>query len=118
MVVVTVKYKRLGNFCFSCGLTSHTDRFCRRYINRRDGKGTKEPGVWLRAPSRRGAGQSSSKWLRKKGDADWEMRIGRENSNQRFGGVNFERNDTGIIIRSELRDNEGRNLTNSVAVNS
>ncbi|KAL8127116.1 hypothetical protein AgCh_014146 [Apium graveolens] len=112
--VVTCKYERLGDFCFSCGMVSHTDRFCRRYIDKRDGDGTNEWGAWLREPSWRGAGQSSSKWLREEGDADWEERIGCENSNQRFGGVNFGSNDRGIIIRSEMWDNEGKSTTNSV----
>lgn len=26
--IVTCKYERLGEFCFSCGLVTHTDRFC------------------------------------------------------------------------------------------
>lgn len=31
--VVVCKYERLGEFCFSCGIVSHTDIFCRSSIN-------------------------------------------------------------------------------------
>ncbi|XP_074363279.1 uncharacterized protein LOC141703746 [Apium graveolens] len=40
--IVTCKYERLGDFCFSCGLVSHTDRFYRRFIDRRGEKGMKD----------------------------------------------------------------------------
>ena len=70
--MVSCKYERLGDFCFSCGLVSHTERFCRRTIDRRDGEGSQEWGAWLRAPPRRAAGQGTSKWIREEGDAKWE----------------------------------------------
>lgn len=79
--VVICKCERLRDFCFSCGLVSHTNHFCRRNIDRRDGEGSKEWGPWLRAPSQRGTCQSSSKWLWEEGDADCEERIGWENKN-------------------------------------
>lgn len=53
--VVSCKYERLVKFCFSCGLLSHTERFCRRFMDKRT-NGTKEWGSWLRAPPRRAAG--------------------------------------------------------------
>lgn len=30
--VVQCKYERLGEFCFICGMVSHTDRFCRKFL--------------------------------------------------------------------------------------
>lgn len=39
---VTCKYERLGEFCFLCGLVSHTDRFCRKFIDKRGVEGEKE----------------------------------------------------------------------------
>lgn len=60
--VVTCKYERLGDFCFACGLVTHTERFCRKSIDYRSDGGNKEWGVWLRAPVRKGSGQGSSKW--------------------------------------------------------
>ncbi|XP_074327332.1 uncharacterized protein LOC141665252 [Apium graveolens] len=74
--VVSCKYERLGEFCFSCGLISHTERFCRRYLDKRV-DGPKEWGSWLRAPPRRGLSQARSKWLREEGDVDWESKFGR-----------------------------------------
>lgn len=72
--IVTCKYERLGEFCFSCGLLSHTERFCRRFLDMRNDIATKEWGNWLRAPPRRVAGQDKNKWLREEGDVDWEAR--------------------------------------------
>lgn len=116
--VVQCKYERLGDFCFRCGLVTHTERFYRRTIDRREGEGNRDWGTWLRAPSRRGSGQSSSKWLREEGDAEWEERIGRDNRNQRFGGENLGEKDKELIIRRDMRANEKAGVTNSVvAVN-
>lgn len=42
--VVDCKYERLGEFCFTCGLVNHTDRFCRLVIDRGDETAGKEWG--------------------------------------------------------------------------
>lgn len=99
-VVVSCKYERLGEFCFSCGLVTHTERFCRRYIDKRAEEGAKEWGNWLKAPPRRMAGTVKSKWLREEDDDSWESRVGRENSK-----ANFQDNPNS---NSELASNEGR----------
>lgn len=55
-VIVHCKYERLGDFCFTCGLLTHTERFCKKKF---EGDGlivSKEWGAWLRAPSRRNGG--------------------------------------------------------------
>lgn len=31
-VVFLCKYKKLGNFCFVCGLLSHTEQFCKKNL--------------------------------------------------------------------------------------
>lgn len=113
--VVTCKYERLGEFCFYCGLVSHTERFCRRNIDRREGEGIKEWGVWLRAPPRRAAGQSSSKWLREEGDTEWEERVGRENSKAGFTGEKCGTKDLVRGDRRDLRVDRNEMLTESIS---
>lgn len=83
--IVVCKYERLGEFCFSCGLVSHTDRFCRSSTGMGDEGVAKEWGSWLRAPPRRVAGQVQSKWVREENDDTWDSRIGGE----KFGGGLF-----------------------------
>lgn len=61
-------------------MVSHTDRFCRKFIDKKGVEGKKEWGLWLKAPPHRMATQSQSRWLREEGDATWEARIGRENN--------------------------------------
>lgn len=85
--VVTCKYERLGDFCFACGLVTHTERFCRKSIDSRSEEGSKDWGSWLRAPSRWGAGQGGSKWLRDEGDAEWTAKFGRENNFPHFSDI-------------------------------
>lgn len=75
-MVVTCKYERLGDFYFICELVSYTDSFCRKFLDKRREEADREWGSWLRALSRRVAGQAKNKWLRDEGDADWEARIG------------------------------------------
>ena len=90
--VVTCKYERLGEFCFVCGMVTHTDRFCRRFMSNNSEDGVKEWGSWLRAPPRRAAGQSQSKWLREEDDDTWEARIGRANEFEKnHGEGNFKK---------------------------
>lgn len=108
-VIVSCKYERLGEFCFSCGLISHTDRFCRRFMDKRLEEGSKEWGNWLRAPPRRVAGPVRSKWLRDEGDMEWEAKIGRANSiPENVGGSDTV--PTGEIIKG--RNN--RNFDNKI----
>lgn len=74
--VVNYKYERLGEFCFSCGMVTHTDRFCKTSGSARDGDSVKEWGSWLKALPRRLAGQNQSRWLREEEDDTWENRSG------------------------------------------
>ncbi|KAL8135911.1 hypothetical protein AgCh_010507 [Apium graveolens] len=65
--IVNCKYEKLGEFCFVCGMLTHTERFCKK---RREGGvegSSHEWGSWLRAPLWRGAVQGRSKWLRDEG---------------------------------------------------
>lgn len=75
-LIVNCKYERLGEFCFTCGMVTHTDRACRRFIDKRGDDLEKEWGIWLKAPQRRVAGQGQSKWLREEGDVSREERAG------------------------------------------
>lgn len=84
--VVNCKYERLGDFCFMCGLMSHTEIFCRRNMDNRSIEAVKEWGHWLRAPPCRAAGVGRSKWLRDEGDAEWEFKLGNDNHKEQFSG--------------------------------
>lgn len=53
-VVVNCKYERLSDFCFICGMLSHTERFCKKKFEGDGVSISKEWGSWLRAPLRRG----------------------------------------------------------------
>lgn len=113
--VVSCKYERLGDFCFACGLVTHTERFCRRSIDLRSEEGTREWGSWLRAPARRGAGQGGSKWLRSEDDAGWAERIGRENNLPQFSGVKLGNQDMVSTERSSSRSN-GRESSKKIVL--
>ncbi|XP_074375304.1 uncharacterized protein LOC141717092 [Apium graveolens] len=104
--VVTCKYERWGEFCFSCGLVSHTDRFCRRFIDRRNVEGEKEWGVWLKTQPHRAAGKGHSKWLKEEDDATWEERIGRDQGYHIFrgGGGDSSNRNRRIMKESESRE--------------
>lgn len=41
---VICKYERLGEFCFTCGMVNHTDRFCRKTVGNDEAEGGKEWG--------------------------------------------------------------------------
>lgn len=45
--IVHCKYERLGDFCFICGLVSHTERFCRIKHDTNTDEHVKEWGGWL-----------------------------------------------------------------------
>ncbi|KAL8128305.1 hypothetical protein AgCh_015044 [Apium graveolens] len=89
-VIVICKYERLGDFCFTCGIMSHTERYYSKFLNRENDSEIKEWGSWLRAPSRRAPGPAKSKWLREDGDTDWELRQGRVNDSKKSGENRFE----------------------------
>lgn len=74
--IVQCKYERLGNFCFTCGMVTHIERFCNKRLGMGTDESLREWGVWLRAPQRRMAGQERSKWLRDERDEDWGVNYG------------------------------------------
>lgn len=86
-VIVNCKYERLGEFCFSCGMVSHTERYCRKFLDKTEGVMEREWGNWLKAPPRRMVGPVKSKWLREDGDMDWEDRAGRS----KFRGGSYDK---------------------------
>lgn len=110
--VVVCKYERLGDFCFACGLVTHTERFCRRTIDNRGEGGARDWGSWLRAPTRRGAGQGGRKWLRNEGDVDWAAKFGGENNYPNFPGENSRGKVNVPTDMSIIRSDEGNNQTN------
>lgn len=116
-VAVFCKYERLGDFCFACGLVTHTERFCRRTIDSRGDGGDRDWGSWLRAPMRRGAGQGDSKWLRNEEDADWAAKFGRENNYPHFPAENSGVKDNAPSDTSNTRSNVANVQTNLVFQN-
>lgn len=60
-VVVHCKYENLGEFCFICGMLSHTERFCKKKLDGGNVSESREWGAWLHAPPRRGGGGSKSR---------------------------------------------------------
>lgn len=69
--IVNCKYEKLGEFCFICGLLSHTERFCKKKISGEMDGNSREWGAWLRAPPRRHTAQGRSKWLRDETNEGW-----------------------------------------------
>lgn len=54
--IVLCKYERLGDFCFTCGMITHTERFCNKRLSMNPQEALREWGAWLRAPARRMVG--------------------------------------------------------------
>lgn len=103
-VIVQCKYEKLGDFCFVCGLLSHTERFCKKKLEGDGVTVTREWGGWLRAPPKRGAGGSKSKWLREEGDGGWSSTGGKESNNhQNSWKVNpeFQQSNNDLVNRGE-----------------
>lgn len=90
-VMVHCKYEKLGDFCFVCGLLSHTERFCKKKLESSTSSGGKEWGQWLRAPPRRAMEGGKSKWLREETDSEW----GRQDGGTKQGTTNqgFQKNN-------------------------
>lgn len=113
---VTCKYERLGEFCFSCGMVTHTDRFCRKSIGKRDVEIEKEWGQWLKTAPRRAANMGQSRWLRDEDDATWELRGGKNNQYRNFRGRDGSNKGKEIIMESNSRDvvaTESRDISNN-----
>lgn len=84
--IVQCKYEKLRDFCFVCGLVTHTERFCDKKYNSTIKDEVREWGSWLRAPVRRSVGQDRSKFLRDEKDAVWDVNYGNSNNSQHFLG--------------------------------
>ncbi|XP_074339573.1 uncharacterized protein LOC141677486 isoform X2 [Apium graveolens] len=84
--IVQGRYERLGDFCFICGLVTHTERICAKKMQLSIRDGGRERGAWLRFPARRAAGQERSRFLRDDRDGDWEGTLGDSNVLQQFSG--------------------------------
>ena len=85
--MVSCKYERLGEFCFTCGMLTHTKRYCRKFLSRTSEQSSKEWGSWLRALPRKAGGPARSRYLREEDDTEWEARQGQYNSSLKSGEV-------------------------------
>lgn len=113
-VVVNCKYEKLGDFCFICGMLSHTERFCKKKFESRSEAVIKEWGHWLRAPPRRAVEGGRSKWLREEDDGDWGRKEGKGNhgvENQGFQTTKVSHQTEEVRDRKDnitnLADNRG-----------
>lgn len=102
--IIQCKYERLGDFCFICGLVTHTERFCRVKMNTQSGEVSREWGGWLRAPPRRTAMNEKSKWLRNERDEVWGGNFGNDNHGQDFSGFQTEAGSGRVGMRRNSRD--------------
>lgn len=101
-VIVNCKYEKLGDFCFICGLLSHTKRFGQKKFEPGREMINKEWGHWLRAQPRRAAGGGKSKWLREDGDGEWGRHVERDNDKvvkSGFVNTDFGRTDESVCDR-------------------
>lgn len=103
--VVLCKYERLGEFCFVCGMLTHTERFCRKNLESKEEYVTRDWGSWLWAPPRRMGMQGKSKWLREEDDHEWEARVGRDNCQEKI--KEFDLQDKG---KSEMMGRNSRDM--------
>lgn len=102
-VIVTCKYERLGEFCFTCGLVSHTELYCIKFLEKGSEEVSKDRGGWLRAAPRRTAGPVNSKWLREDGDPNWDERLGRVNPGAKTGESNYSQDGNQMFQMSNFR---------------
>lgn len=102
--VVTCKYERLGEFCFICGMVTHTDRFCRVIGANGEVGGEKEWGSWLSAPPRRVASQMQSRWLREEDDDTWNHRSGGGSNEQHQSRGENSKKGKEVIVGRNYRD--------------
>lgn len=79
---------------------SHTERYCRKFLDKPGGSINKEWGEWLPAPPRRSSDPSKSKWLREEGDIDCEERVGRVNVNLKSRDDSFTIEGNQIISKN------------------
>lgn len=104
-IMVNYKYEKLGDFCFVCGMLSHTKRVCQKKLEAGAEEIVKDWGPSLRAQPRRMTGGNLSKWLREDGDGDWGRQLGVDNSkagHQGFQNRNSPRVDLSARVN---RDN-------------
>lgn len=57
--IVTCKYERLGEFYFSCGMVTHTDRFCRKLLDAGIKEEVKKMGKLAAGATAQGGGSNS-----------------------------------------------------------
>lgn len=104
-VIVTCKYERLGKFCFTCGVMTHTERYCKHFfLEKWDEEISKDCESWLRAPPRRSSGPARSKWLREEGDFGWEERADRGGACPKSQEFSFGRPANQLNQMSNFRD--------------
>lgn len=116
-VVVNCKYERLGDFCFICGMLSHTERFCKKKFESESTMIQKEWGSWLRAPPCRGNAGGRSRWLREENDGEWRSSDGQDKINPQFSSDIIPRKmQSGDLVVKEGDNLDGHALKSTQAV--
>lgn len=105
--IVNCKYEKLGDFCFVCGLLTHTERFCKKRLEGESSTLVREWGSWLRAPPRRAVVQERSKWLRGEKEGDWGVKKG---SDKNQGFQNEDKSRKFIKVVNAGTDSSGNGL--------
>jgi len=63
-IQILFKYERLDNFCYACGILSHTDCACEMLYDQEHDDGTRAWGASLKPVARKMGTAGSNKWLR------------------------------------------------------
>jgi 14-3-3 protein epsilon len=84
--IVLFKYKKLGIFCFICGVMGHAENRCEIRFAMDSDDGIRNWSNNLRAESRRSAGRQSSRWLLDERGGSSNSRGGDGGSTTRGGG--------------------------------
>lgn len=104
------KYKRLGTFCFVCGIIGHSERDFNIVYAHKEKMVEKAYGAWLRAPSKNAKNNTGARWIRNMGDKDssWEKHQNKARKTVHGGGKVEERlMEIDGLIRQTTVDTKG-----------
>uniref|UniRef100_A0A803QSS3 Reverse transcriptase n=1 Tax=Cannabis sativa TaxID=3483 RepID=A0A803QSS3_CANSA len=98
---ITFKYENVPTFCFICGMSGHSERFCAKLFNTSANEITKPYGEWMKAPLRRRKKLIGAQWLR----TGFESMDASCNSNQKPDHPTQNRGSNGAVIEQNYQNN-------------
>ncbi|XP_065855075.1 uncharacterized protein [Euphorbia lathyris] len=104
---VNIRYERLPQFCFYCGVIGHSDKFCPQLFNETERSVERKYGSWLRAVIRKTGIQRGKEWLRNPSDQEDTLRF------EKLG--QFDASESSIIEIDPLGKKPGGSLTSKVS---